>query len=342
MIYVKNFNRFSFINAFKAIIASLFGYILGHALGWWLGVDQMYTWIVITILVVMSSQPNLGGALEKAKMRLLGTIMGSIMAIIILFIFPHNSWLQVIFALILIFIGVYIATASSKFMYAGVLGCVTVSIILFSKEVTLIIAFFRTLEVILGVLIAIIINRFIFPIRASDRLYFSFSETLLLLKTLHERLIKKIDYDEVLVKVFMQFTKQLSLYKEISNEKDKVNLDYYKILTSQLRQLYRYNAVIYDYITLYPAKKIRFSNSIEFNDIHAAISELMSKMALDFKNKKSNCYQSSFNIIEKKLEDFKNTMRVDPKYRHVNTLVFSLEKNIEIFKTIQNTVLDIK
>jgi len=335
--YIKSLNKFSLINAFKAVIASLVGYIIGHLLGLWLEVSQMYTWIVVTVLVVMSSQPNLGGALGKAKMRLLGTVIGSSAAIIILLVSPNHQWIQIILSLILIFVGVYVATASNKYMYAGVLACVTITIILFSKEVTLITAFYRTLEVVLGIFIAIITNRFILPIRASDRLYYSFSETLLLIKQLHGRMFNDIDYDYVLVNIFLQFTKQLSLQNEIINEKEKVNLNSYKVINSQLRQLYRYSSVINDYMTSYPDKKIRFSNSIEFHKLNITISGLIDQMSLSFKYKRPIFHDSPLQKITKQLNSLKDTMKVEPKYIHTNTLIFSLEKNIEILKTISIT-----
>ena len=39
MINILGRNRYSFINASKAVTASLFGYVIGHALGAWLEVS---------------------------------------------------------------------------------------------------------------------------------------------------------------------------------------------------------------------------------------------------------------------------------------------------------------
>ena len=64
MLYSK---RYSLINALKAVLASAIAYLLGRVLGDWLNIEQMYSWIVITVLVVMSSQPNIGGSATAAR-----------------------------------------------------------------------------------------------------------------------------------------------------------------------------------------------------------------------------------------------------------------------------------
>ena len=76
-----NSNKYAAINAVKASIAVAIAYTVGYCLGKLLGIEQMYLWMVITVLVVMSTQPNLGGALDKALMRFLGTIIGALVGI---------------------------------------------------------------------------------------------------------------------------------------------------------------------------------------------------------------------------------------------------------------------
>ena len=85
-----NSNKYAAINALKAAIAAGLAYIVGLCLGWLLGIGQMYLWMVITVLVVMSTQLNLGGALDRALMRFLGTIVGAFIAIILTALFQKN------------------------------------------------------------------------------------------------------------------------------------------------------------------------------------------------------------------------------------------------------------
>ena len=128
--------QYALINAFKASIASLIGYVIGHYLGNSLGISQMYGWIVVTILVIMSSQPNLGGAIDKALMRFIATTIAATIAIIIIFFMHHYQLIQLIMSLCLILIGVFIANSIPKYTYAGVLGAITIAITMFGQEVT--------------------------------------------------------------------------------------------------------------------------------------------------------------------------------------------------------------
>ena len=66
-----NSNKYAAINAIKASVAIGIAYLVGLYLGKVLDIDQIYMWVVITVLVVMSTQPNLGGVLGKALMRFL-------------------------------------------------------------------------------------------------------------------------------------------------------------------------------------------------------------------------------------------------------------------------------
>ena len=256
-----------------------------------------------------------------------------------LLLLPYHELLQLALALGLIFIGVFIATASSKYMYAGVLGSITVAIILFSSEVSLVTACYRTLEVIIGIIIAITVNRFIFPIHASKIIYYSFSQTMILIEILHQRLLNNDVYDDVLLEIFTQFTKQIRLHKEIGYEKEKVNLDIYKTLTSHLRQLYRYTCVIHEYINEYPDKRLKFSQSAEFKQLHVTIARLINQISSDFKNRTYSNYQGMFDNLERKLEEFKKTLNLQIEFRHASTLVFSLQMMIHILKNIEKTAL---
>lgn len=67
-----NSNKYAAINALKATIAVAIAYTLGLLLGNFFNIEQMYLWMTITVVVVMSTQPNLGGALDKALMRFFG------------------------------------------------------------------------------------------------------------------------------------------------------------------------------------------------------------------------------------------------------------------------------
>ncbi|WP_440993178.1 FUSC family protein [Cysteiniphilum litorale] len=329
--------RYSLINALKAVVASAIAYLVGHLLGEWLNVGQMYAWIVITVLVVMSSQPNLGGALEKAKMRFLGTLIGSICSIIVILIFPEMSMVQLILGLGIIAIGVFTATNSSKYTYAGVLGSVTVAIILFSSDVSLATACYRTLEVLIGITIAIIVNRYFFPIHAYKRINQSFCDTVNCIASLNSRLFAGGDYDDVLVEIFGHFSKQIALQKEIMHEKPNIDLKVLKVTTRHLRQLYRYTSVIYDYIETYPEKREKFQQNPAFKALYDEINHTFKVMSISFKKNvfDQGEYQKITTKLEELLKTFSQSMSIQSELRHASVVMFSFKKFIDTVQMIE-------
>lgn len=329
--------RYSLVNALKAVVASAIAYLVGHLLGEWFNVTQMYAWIVITVLVVMSSQPNLGGALEKAKMRFLGTLIGALCSIIVILIFPQASIIQLVLGLEIIAVGVFTATNSSKYTYAGVLGAVTVAIILFSSDVSLATACYRTLEVLIGVTIAIIVNRYFFPIHAYKRINQSFCDAVNCIGSLNSRLFTGGDYDNVLVEIFGHFSKQITLQKEIMHEKPTIDLKLLKATTRHLRQLYRYTSVIYDYLETYPEKRQQFEGNPAFKALYDEINLVLNILASSFKKNAfdKNDYQRIIIKLESLLEAFSQSMKIQSELRHASVVMFSFKKLIDTLRMIE-------
>lgn len=181
-----HFNKYSFINSIKAILACSIGLIVVNLLH--LAQPQ---WVLISIIIVMASQYRLGGAMLKGYARLLATAIGSSIAAIIIFLFADH--LIAVYALVFIFIAlfVYLATNSKEYSYSYALGAVTMVIIVISATPQIHNAFDRLLEIVLGVLIAILVSRFILPIHASHILNANIAKTLELLKEVYRYSIKE-------------------------------------------------------------------------------------------------------------------------------------------------------
>lgn len=325
--------QYALINAFKASIASLIGYLTGHYLGNSLGISQMYGWIVVTILVVMSSQPNLGGAIDKALMRFIVTTIAATIAIIIIFFMHHYQLIQLIMSLCLILIGVFIANSIPKYTYAGVLGAITIAITMFGQEVTVSFAFFRALEVLIGIVIALIVNRFLLPIRAEKQIEKSFSETIDEIRNLLQLILKGGEYDTSLEKVFNHFSKQIALVKEIRYEKARVYLEDYKKINHSIRKLYRHLRVVYEYIETYPNKRACYQKHEQFLLFYQEIDELLLLLSKSFYEKKVICHDK-LTHIKVTLNDFTSSFQMDEKFRYSNTLVFSLSTVILSIESI--------
>ena len=61
-----------------------------------LGIEEYYGWpsghwVPITIMVVMSAQKHFGAAVQKALMRFLGTIVGVLLSVLVLWLFGDNT-----------------------------------------------------------------------------------------------------------------------------------------------------------------------------------------------------------------------------------------------------------
>lgn len=147
-------------------------------------------WIPITVVVVMSAQVNFGGALQKAYMRFLGTVSGVGITILTLLLFDHN--MAVIFVVVFcasVFFA-YIASSSGNISYAGVLGGTTLLLTLTSADSNIDYALERGLYIAVGIAIALLVSRFVFPIHAREKLRFNVAATLRSLRQLYFKSIQ--------------------------------------------------------------------------------------------------------------------------------------------------------
>lgn len=120
------------IHSIKTALACLFGLALANLAQF--AVDQ---WLIITIVVVMCGQVNVGSVLTKSKMRFLGTLSGSLIAALTLAIFDNNRMVSAIIIALSSAGFSYIATSEKNYSDAGTLGAVTVIIILIGQNPSL-------------------------------------------------------------------------------------------------------------------------------------------------------------------------------------------------------------
>lgn len=168
------------IHSIKTAIACIIG--LGIARYFHLLSGQ---WISITIIVVMSAQIHFGAALQKAYMRFLGTMVGVGITIITLLFFGQNifAMFAVVFIAALLF--TYIASSSGNISYAGVLGGTTMLLTLTSADANVHFAAMRGFCIVIGIVIALLVSRFLFPIHAREKLRFNIAATLRSLRQLY-------------------------------------------------------------------------------------------------------------------------------------------------------------
>lgn len=150
-----------FIHSLKTAFACLLGFAVSELLS-----GHVEQWLIITILVVMCAQLNVGSVIQKSYMRFLGTLAGSLIAILAIE-FLNNDLLvvaSVVAASGLLFS--YIATSHNNYSDAGTLGAVTTTIILIGQNPTLAVAAERFFEISVGIVIAALVSQFVLPIHA--------------------------------------------------------------------------------------------------------------------------------------------------------------------------------
>lgn len=246
--YDIRWNSIRSINSFKTTIACLIGYLIVL-----FGPLSQPQWIVITILVVMSAQSTFGGVLIKARMRFWGTLAGGLVAVAALLISGHDAWwVAAVLAVSTLFFS-YIAGSRSDISAAGVLGGVTVAVILLSQQANVATAMERLLEIVLGIIIAFLVAKYIFPVRAHSSLLKSFSDTVDDLQKHLNRCLENdadnltfsnIDLDEQISKAFQT---QRTLIHEMAFEPGKHSrqiLPFQKILNSLIK-IYRFINMLY-------------------------------------------------------------------------------------------------
>lgn len=153
------------IHSLKTAIAISIAYALAQIIG--TPADQ---WIVISTTVVMCAQIYVGGMMQKSYLRLLGTLLGCLMATVTIVFFNPTFMATLITFAIAGFIFSYIATTQENLSQMATLGVVTTMIILFSNQPTIWFAVLRFLEISAGIVIAAVVSQFIFPIHARTHL----------------------------------------------------------------------------------------------------------------------------------------------------------------------------
>ncbi|MFV9988870.1 MAG: FUSC family protein [Coxiella endosymbiont of Dermacentor nuttalli] len=275
---VKSLSGERLIASFKTALACLIGILIGKI--FYLAMPQ---WILITIIVVMATNIRIGGTIRKSYFQLLGTIIGAFLAAIALFFIGNH--LDIIHLLLILLIGIfaYLASSSTDIAQFGLLGATTMVMILDARAPTLKTAIDRTLEIFLGVLIAIIVSRFVFPRHAKKLLRASITHTLKQFQALFEFFVTKEltpnslrEQEKIENNMIIDILKQNTLLQEAINEDPRVKKKrfIYQSIFLLERKLLRSIYVLRQTI-LAESTRIRcFSKNKEFTELHRGILNL--------------------------------------------------------------------
>ncbi len=244
-----------FIHCLKTAIALFIGIIIVRAFN----MPVQGRWILISVLLVMCAQSRIGALMQKSYMRFLGSLMGACIAALTLYLaYPSVIWTTLALCFTAALFS-YIADSPSYLSEASSVGAITVLIIMTSQPPSYAIAIDRCFEISLGILLAFLVSRFMFPLRSRTYLRRSLISTLIELKTLSEQLrvwnsakAEKayIAYDE---KVITHLVMQNQLYREVRRESfDRADLAriFSDILAGE-REIFRYLNLMQQALSLF-------------------------------------------------------------------------------------------
>ena len=240
---------FEIIHALKAGIAVLIGYacfmIFPHN-------NLMPQWILITIIVVMSSNSALGTQINKSLFRILATLVGSLLAILAIST-PNPSISVPLYLFMATTVFIFIAISYAKYSYVGSLGAITFCMITLSAAPKISLAVERTVEILLGIIISLLVSRFILPIRSVKLIKQLCFLNLTRIATLYQEVLinnKDRFYDNSVMRLEGKILeshaaqRQLQGHIKYENKQNKQNSQNIKLIIRSQTALYRYFSVL--------------------------------------------------------------------------------------------------
>ena len=223
-IRLKKLSKERVIASFKTALACLIGIFIGELLHL-----SMPQWALITIVVVMATTIRIGGTIQKSYFRLLGTLIGAILAAGALLLLGNQPAIIHILLILLLAVFSYLASSPGDISQFGLLGATTTIMILDARMPTLKTAVDRTLEIFLGIIIAILVTRFVFPSHAKKLLRLSIANTIHQFQALYCLFVTKkltkyslAEQEKIENNLITDVSKQNTLLQEAVNEDPRV------------------------------------------------------------------------------------------------------------------------
>lgn len=179
-----------------------------------------FAWTSVTIVIIMLTLPQVGGALEKSIERIIGTIIGACYGILILLI--TNNPLTIAL-LVMLGIAATAYRATSKMGYAYLVAGFTLIMVIDGGQHSFDEALWRTGTILLGCFIALGVSLFVLPLKARNEWRWQLSESLRLMGQvwhahLSPNVVKPIETKVMLKKVERAIVRQKSLLKSVMLE----------------------------------------------------------------------------------------------------------------------------
>ena len=167
-------------NSFKITLACLLSFIVEQCVN--LPFGQL---IVISTLLVMIGNEDYGSTLKKSYIRLLGAFAGGMIALLTLMLWGLNLYFDYLVFSIEIFGFALLINGFKKIQSGGIFGALTLISILLSKNPDTQTVYISLCQILLGIVIALCISRWVFPVHTKTSLKKLLSSSLLQLSELY-------------------------------------------------------------------------------------------------------------------------------------------------------------
>jgi uncharacterized membrane protein YccC len=299
---------------------------------------QASQWIVITTLVVMCAQINVGSVIQKSYMRFLGTLTGSLLAILTLLFFGNDNLVNINIVLISAIAYSFIATSTKSYNEFGTLGAVTVTLILFGPNPTVQTGIERCLEISVGIFIAALVSQFIFPIHAKTHLQQNQANTLQKIRSRYLNLFSSSPFpdntnpmsilDEEIVKSLIM---QRKLASEARREKlgKNFSIDHFQQSLWCEKEIIRsIMFMYYAYQKSYDLEIMR-ENKLLLENFHRDVSHMLDTISLA-SEKNTNPVDTLMDHLTKLKKLLNNTTTLPQEQQiSVDTFIFCAEILVE-------------
>ncbi|CAA0124173.1 p-hydroxybenzoic acid efflux pump subunit AaeB [BD1-7 clade bacterium] len=170
-------------------------------LAMWLQTDQPY-WAGMTAFI--TTEATVGSTLNKCLERITGTYIGAATGLVMIVLFISHPPIYLLSLFLVGAIGIYVAAIRQTHLYAWLLGYLTAFMVMLGSLADptphnlIVVAFFRSLEVTIGIVTSTLVGLVLFPKRAQTLFNQVLSDSLsdiLELLTLSETLFEKHDDD---------------------------------------------------------------------------------------------------------------------------------------------------
>jgi uncharacterized membrane protein YgaE (UPF0421/DUF939 family) len=316
------------VHSLKTAIACVLGLLLARYFHWEFG-----QWVPITVIVVMSAQEYFGGTLAKAYTRFLGTVSGVAVAIFTLSLFANNELATIVLIFLSCLFFSYIASRGDNYSYAGVLGGVTVVLTLTIANPSVYHALQRGFYIVIGIIIALLVSRFLLPIHAREKLLFSVGKTLRDLKNFYQVIIHQHPQsspksEKLRAAIWQEISLQPELIYEASGGSrhfSQHRKSLFNEIVSIERKILHLMDMLYDYFEKKEIQVFAKQVLLEKEFDHALMKNL-EKMAKTIEKEKNNVeYLSLSEIIAKILGHVENSNSQE-QLMTVYSFVFLLNK----------------